>query len=310
MAGDITLRLGLVFSRRHEGGVVVAAQEAALFLGDEVLRGASLAARKAHGGVRVHQALVRLGAKVAHVGKVGLQLLHALLVVGGLGVELVVSLDLCSKPPVVKLKGFTDHGVEAARPTRYKLDEPSGEGVHNSFSSDVGLCDQIGEVGLIIVSPEGARELSGPGDALDIAHDAAIALVVIDAKVGGTTVVLLIPHRAFTALISSLLELRDTFTEEGEDLLVGDVVSGAFIQDFLGVLVDGVGAIVSAVAMGHSGLQGGVSDLLHDIRVDFLTICGEGSEEGSGGVELSFADKVFQVTGRRHLQRRGNGECW
>jgi hypothetical protein len=45
-------------------------------------------------------------------------------------------------------------------------------------------------------------------------------------------------------------------------------------------------------------LEGGVPDLLHDVGADLFTIGGKGSEEGSGGIELSFADEVFQVTGR------------
>jgi hypothetical protein len=110
-------------------------------------------------------------------------------------------------------------------------------------------------------------------------------------------------------LISGFLEFRDTFAEDGKDLLVGDVASGALVQDSLGVVVDSVGSVVGAGSMGHGGLEGGVPDLLHDIGADFFSVSGEGGEEGSGGVELSFADEVFQVTGRRRWRRRGNGEC-
>jgi hypothetical protein len=247
--------------------------------------------------------------EVAHVGEVGLQPLHSLLIVGGLGIELVVSLDFGGKPPVVEAKGFTDHGVEAARPTRYKLDEPSGEGVHNILSLEAGLRDQISEVGLVVIPTKGACDLSGPGDALDIVRDVTVAFVIIDAEVGGPTTVLFVPHWAFAALIGGFLEFRDTFAEDGEDLLVGDVASGALVQDSLGVVVDGVGSIVSAGSVGHGGLEGGISNLLHDVRANLFAVSGKGGKEGSGGVELSFADEVFQVAGRRRWRRRGNGEC-
>jgi hypothetical protein len=185
------------------------------------------------------------------VGEVGLQALHVLLVVGGLSAELVIPLNLGGKPPVVEPEGFADHGIETARPTRYELDEPSGEGVHNILSSEAGFRDQIGEVGLIVVTPEGARNLSESGDVLDVAHDVAIALVVVDAKVGGPTTVLFVPHWALVALVGGPLEFRDAFAEDGKGLLVGDVVSGALVQDSLGVLVDRIGSVVGATAVGH-----------------------------------------------------------
>jgi hypothetical protein len=110
-------------------------------------------------------------------------------------------------------------------------------------------------------------------------------------------------------LISGLFEFRDTFAEEGEDLLIGDVTPGALVQDPLGVIVDGVGSVIGAGPVIHCGSEGGVPNLLHDVGANFFTISGEGGEEGSGGIELSLADKVFQVAGRRRWRRRGNGEC-
>jgi hypothetical protein len=91
--------------------------------------------------------------------------------------------------------------------------------------------------------------------------------------------------------------------------LVGDVTPGALVQDSLGVVVDGVGSVIGAGSVGHGGLEGGVSDLLHDIGADLFVVSGEGGEERSRGIELSFADEVFQVAGRRRWRRRGNGEC-
>jgi hypothetical protein len=110
-------------------------------------------------------------------------------------------------------------------------------------------------------------------------------------------------------LISSFLEFHDTFAEDGEDLLVRDVASGALVEDSLGVVVDGVGSVVGTGSVGHGGLEGGIPDLLHDVGANFFAVGGEGGEERSGGVELSFADEVFQVAGRRRWRRRGNGEC-
>jgi hypothetical protein len=93
--------------------MAVVAREATLFLGDKVLRGAGLTARKACGSICACQAIARFGAEVAHVGEVGLQPIHTLLVVRGLGVELVIPLDLCGKSPVIEFKGLANHGVEA-----------------------------------------------------------------------------------------------------------------------------------------------------------------------------------------------------
>jgi hypothetical protein len=243
------------------------------------------------------------------VGEVGLQPFHPLLVVGGLGVELVVPLDFGSKSPVVETEGFADHGVEAARPIRYEPDKPSREGVHNILSSEAGFCDQIGEVGLVVIPPKGTCDLAGSGNALDVARHTAVAVVVGDVKVGGPTTVLLVPHWTLTAFIGLFLELRDSFAKDGEDLLVGDVSPGAFIQDLLGVVIDGVGSIIGASLVGHGGLKGGISDLLHDVGADFFAVSGEGSEERTGGIKLSFVDEVFQVTGRRRWWWRWNGEC-
>jgi hypothetical protein len=52
-----------------------------------------------------------------------------------------------------------------------------------------------------------------------------------------------------------------------------------------------------------------VPDLLHNVGVNLLVIGHEGGEKGSGSIELSLADEVFQVAGRRRWWRRGNGEC-
>jgi hypothetical protein len=94
-----------------------------------------------------------------------------------------------------------------------------------------------------------------------------------------------------------LLEIRDAFMEEGEGLLVGDVAASAVVQDLLGIFIDCVGVVVGVMMVGHGGLQGGVPDLLHDVGADLFMVGGEGHEEGSGGVELSFADEVLQITG-------------
>jgi hypothetical protein len=231
------------------------------------------------------------------------------LVVGGLRIKLVIPLDLGGKPPVIEPEGFANHGIESARPTRYEPDEPSREGVHNIFLSEAGFRNQIREVRFIVVPPEGSCDLAGAGDALDVACDMAIAVVVVDAKVGGPTAILLVPHRPLVALIGFFFEFCDVFAEDGEDLLVGDVASGALVQDSLGIVVDGVGSVVGAGSVGHGRLEGGISDLLHDVGVDFFTVSGEGGEERAGGIELSFANEVFQVAERRRWRRRGNGEC-
>jgi uncharacterized membrane protein len=119
---------------------------------------------------------------------------------------------------------------------------------------DAGLRNQIGEVGLVVVTPKCAHDLSRAGDAPDVACDAAITVIVSDVKIGGATAVLLVPHWAVATLIGNFLKVRDAFVEEGEGLLIGDVASGTIVQDLLGVLIDGVGAVVGAVAVGHGGL--------------------------------------------------------
>jgi hypothetical protein len=243
------------------------------------------------------------------VGEIGLQSFHPLLVVEGLGVELVIPLDLGGKPPVVEAEGFANHGIEAARPTRYKSDEPPGEGVHSVLSSEAGFRDQIREVRFIVVPSKGSRDLAGARNALDVAHDVAVAVVIVDAEVGGPSTILLVPHWTLTTLIGLFFELRDSFAEDGENLLVRDVPPGTFIQDSLGVVVDGVGSVIGAGSMGHGGLEGGISDLLHDGRADLLAVGSESGEEGSGGIELTLVDEVFQVTGRQRWRWRGNGEC-